>query len=128
MNSCLRGLAAATAVCWLAAPPEAGALPLISEVFYDAVGTDDGLSFVELYGAPGTDLAGYVLQGINGTGGTVTDSIALSGVIAANGLFVVADGFADGTTQLQNADQIANFDSPFIDGKPKEDRAVDRPP
>jgi len=110
MNSCLRGLAAATALCWLAAPPEAGALPLISEVFYDAVGTDDGLSFVELYGAPGTDLAGYVLQGINGTGGTVTDSIALSGVIAADGLFVVADGFADGTTQVQNADQIANFD------------------
>jgi len=105
-----RGLAAATAVCWLAAPPEAGALPLISEVFYDAVGTDDGLSFVELYGAPGTDLAGYVLQGINGTGGTVTDNIALSGVIPADGLFVVADGFVDGTTQVQNADQIANFD------------------
>jgi hypothetical protein len=110
MNSCLRGLAAATAACWLAASPQAGALPLISEVFYDAVGTDDGLSFVELYGAPGTDLAGYLLQGINGTGGTVTDSIALSGVIAADGLFVVADGFADGTTQVQNADQIANFD------------------
>jgi len=110
MNSCLRGLAAATAACWLAAPPQAGALPLISEVFYDAVGTDDGLSFVELYGAPGTDLAGYVIQGINGTGGTVTDNVALSGVIPADGLFVVADGFADGTTQVQNADQIANFD------------------
>jgi hypothetical protein len=110
MNSRLCGLAAATALCWLAAPPEAGALPLISEVFYDAVGTDDGLSFVELYGAPGTDLAGYVLQGINGTGGTVTDNVALSGVIPADGLFVVADGFVDGTTQVLNADQIANFD------------------
>jgi hypothetical protein len=106
----LRGLAAATAVCWIAAPPEARALPLISEVFYDAVGTDDGLSFVELYGSPGTDLTGYVIQGINGTGGTVTDNIALSGVIPSDGLFVVADGLTDGTTQVQNADQIANFD------------------
>jgi len=97
-------------MCWLSAAPEAHALPLISEVFYDAVGVDDGLSFVELYGAPGTDLSGYVIQGINGTGGTVTDNIALSGVIPADGLFVVADGLADGTTQVLNADQIANFD------------------
>jgi hypothetical protein len=28
-------------------------LPLISELFYDAEGTDDGKSFVELYGTPG---------------------------------------------------------------------------
>jgi hypothetical protein len=110
MNSRLRGLAAATLVCWFAAPELARALPVISEVFYDAVGTDDGLSFVELYGTPGTDLAGYVIQGINGTGGTVTDNIALSGVIPADGLFVVADGLADGTTQVVDADQIAGFD------------------
>jgi hypothetical protein len=110
MNSPLRGLAAATFVCWLVVPHPARALPLISEVFYDAVGTDDGLSFVELYGTPGTDLAGYVIQGINGTGGTVTDNIELSGVIPADGLFVVADGLADGTTQVANVDQIVNFD------------------
>jgi PEP-CTERM motif len=110
MKSRLRGLAAATLMCWFAAPHEAFALPLISEVFYDAVGIDDGLSFVELHGAPGTDLTGYVIQGINGTGGTVTDTIALSGVIPADGLFVVADGFADGTTQVADADQIASFD------------------
>ena len=110
MTSRLGGIAAATLVCGLAAPLGAHALPLISEVFYDAVGTDDGLSFVELYGAPGTDLSGFVIQGINGTGGTVTDNIALSGVIPADGLFVVADGLADGTTQVGNADQIANFD------------------
>ena len=100
---------AALALVLLSAGP-AAALPLISEVFYDAVGTDDGLSFVELYGSPGTDLAGYVIQGINGTGGTVTDNIALSGVIPADGLFVIADGFADGTTQVANSDLIANFD------------------
>jgi len=110
MISFSRGLAAATALCGLAAPLAAPALPLISEVYYDAVGTDDGLSFVELYGLPGTDLTGLLVQGINGTGGTVTDTIALSGLISADGLFVIADGFADGTTSVANADQIANFD------------------
>ena len=110
MKSFGRGLAAATLMFGISAAHEARALPLISEVFYDAVGTDDGLSFVELYGSPGTDLAGYVIQGINGTGGTVTDNIALSGVIPADGLFVIADGFADGTTQVANSDLIANFD------------------
>ena len=97
-------------MCWLAAPHEAHALPLISEVFYDAVGTDDGLSFVELYGAPGTDLTGYVIQGINGTGGTVTDNIALSGVIPADGLFVSPMGSRTAPPRWPNADLIANFD------------------
>ena len=110
MKTPLRGLAAATLSCWIAAPSPAHALPVISELFYDAVGTDDGLLFVELYGTPGTDLAGYVIQGINGTGGTVTDTIALSGVIPVNGLFVVADGLSDGTTQVTDADLISNFD------------------
>ena len=41
MISFSRGLAAATALCGLAAPLAAPALPLISEVYYDAVGTDD---------------------------------------------------------------------------------------
>ncbi len=107
----LRGLRAATAaLCCVAAPLGAHALPVLSEVFYDAIGVDDGLSFVELYGAPGTDLSGMLIQGINGTGGTLTDDITLSGVIPADGLFVIADGLADGTTQVANADLIANFD------------------
>jgi hypothetical protein len=110
MNFSIRGLRAATAVCWLAAPLGAHALPLISEVYYDAVGTDDGQSFVELYGQPGTDLSGLLVQGINGTGGAITDSIALSGLIPADGLFVIADALADGTTSVANADLIANFD------------------
>jgi hypothetical protein len=37
-----------------------------------------------------------VIQGINGTGGTVTDTIALSGVIPRDGLFVVATGLRTG--------------------------------
>jgi hypothetical protein len=88
----------------------AAALPLISEVFYDAVGSDDGQSFVELYGTPGTDLSGLTIEGINGTGGAVTHSIALSGLIPADGLFVLADTFSGGGTAVANADLLASFD------------------
>jgi hypothetical protein len=110
MRFSFRGLSAATAVCWLAAPLGAHALPTLSEVFYDAVGSDDGLSFVEIYGAPGTVLDGLVVEGINGSNGAVTDSIALSGLIPADGLFVLADDQGDGTTLVANADMIGSFD------------------
>jgi len=91
-------------------PSAAGALPFISEAFYDAVGSDDGLGFVELYGPPGTDLAGLTIEGVNGSNGSVTHSIALSGLIPADGLFVVADDQGDGTTRVSDADLIWNFD------------------
>ncbi len=48
---------------------------LINEVLYDAVGTYNDV-FVELYGPPGTDLAGYFLVGLDGNGGT--ENIILS--------------------------------------------------
>jgi hypothetical protein len=88
----------------------AAALPLISEVYYDSVGTDDGLSFIELYGAPGTDLGGYLLEGINGSNGDVVPSLVLAGTIPADGFFVVADGLSDGSTLVSQADLILNFD------------------
>ncbi len=94
----------------LGIPSTASALPLISEVFYDAVGSDDGQSFVELSGAPGTDLSGLTIEGINGTGGGVTVSIALSGVIPADGIFVLADTFSGGGTAVLDADALAAFD------------------
>jgi len=53
------GLAAA--LC-LGFTPGAGSALVISELFYDAVGADDGLSFVELYGVPGTSLDGVWLD------------------------------------------------------------------
>lgn len=90
--------------------PAANALPLISEVFYDAVGSDDGQTFVELYGAPGTDLSGLTIEGINGSGGGVTVSIALSGLIPADGIFVLADTFSGGGTAVLEADALAAFD------------------
>jgi hypothetical protein len=101
--------AAALASAWLGAAP-AYALPLISEVFYDAVGTDDGQSFVELYGTPGASLDGLTLEAINGADGAVTHTLTLSGSFGADGLFVVADRTSAGTTQVPDADLLLEFD------------------
>jgi len=103
-------LGLATAGLLLMPHARAAAMPLISEVYYDAVGTDDGLSFIELYGAPGTDLGGYLLEGINGSNGDVVPSLVLAGTIPSDGFFVVADGLSDGSTLVSQADLILNFD------------------
>jgi len=92
------------------APHGAGATTLISEVFYDAVGSDNGLSFVELYGTPGSSLDGLVLEGINGSNGAAGPTIALSGVFPADGIWLLADDVGDGTTLVPGAHLIANFD------------------
>lgn len=105
-----RGRALAVAL-WLGLAPQAGsALPLISELFYDAVGSDDGLSFVEIYGAPGADLDGLVLEGVNGSNGDITHSLTLSGNLPDDGIFVVADDFGGGATLVPGADLVLNFD------------------
>jgi hypothetical protein len=100
---------AVLALVLLAAGP-AAALPLLSEVFYDAVGTDDGQSFVELYGAPGSSLAGLVIEGVNGADGSVTHTLPLSGTIGPDGLFVLADRTSAGTTAVADADLLLDFD------------------
>ena len=108
-----RGVGARIFTCLaivLGIPSAASALPLISEVLYDAVGSDDGQVFVELYGTPGTDLASLTIDGINGSGGGVTVSIALSGVIPADGFFVLADEASGGGTLVANADLLASFE------------------
>jgi hypothetical protein len=88
----------------------ARATPIISEILYDAVGSDDGHGFVELQGAPGTILDGWTLEGVNGSNGAVGPVIDLEGVIPEDGLFVVADRTSSGTTFVPEADLIANFD------------------
>jgi hypothetical protein len=93
-----------------ALPSVVAATPLISEVFYDATGSDDGLSFVELHAAPGTSLDGLFVEGINGSTGAVTHSVALSGSVGSSGLFVLADDVGDGTSLVAGADLLANFD------------------
>lgn len=93
---------------WTAGGAEA--LPLLSEVYYDAPGSDDGQSFVELAGTPGMSLEGYTLEGINGSNGAIGPTILLAGVIGINGLFVVADQTSAGETSVPGADLLANFD------------------
>ncbi len=108
LRSCTCGAAGLLVLALLPAPAQA--LPVISEFFYDAVGSDDGLSFVELYGTPGSSLAGLALEGVNGSNGAVGPSLALSGVIPADGIFVVADATSGGLTQVANADLLLDFD------------------
>jgi MYXO-CTERM domain-containing protein len=102
------GLLAAAIALAPAAP--AGALPLISELFYDAVGSDDGQSFVELYGAAGSSLDGLLLELVNGDGGSVATRLTLAGSFGADGFFVVADRTAAGTTSVADADLLLDFD------------------
>jgi hypothetical protein len=82
----------------------------LSEVFYDAVGTDDGQTFVELSGAPGTVLDELRLEVVNGSNGAIVATLPLTGVIGQTGLFVVADRFADETTDVPVFDLLLNFD------------------
>lgn len=86
------------------------AAPVISELFYDASGSDAGLVFVELFGSPGESLDGLVLEGVNGGNGSVYTSVALSGVIPADGVFVIGDDAGGGATAVGGADLIADVD------------------
>lgn len=91
-------------------PHGAEALPLLSEVFYDAVGGDDGLTFVEIVAEPGFVLDGLVLEGVNGADGSAGPSLVLTGVVPADGLFVVADEASGGGTGVLGADLVAPFE------------------
>ena len=98
---------AVTAVCAAAAVQ---ARTVISEVLYDAAGTDNGNVFVELFGTPGTLLDGLLLEGVNGTDGGVYESVLLAGIIPADGIFVIGDDSGNGTSLVGQADQIVDVD------------------
>ncbi|HEY9198411.1 MAG TPA: lamin tail domain-containing protein [Gammaproteobacteria bacterium] len=89
--------------------PTSACAVVISELLYDATGTDAGKVFVELYGAPGTDLGGWSLRGVNGGDGSVYKTVNLSGTIPLDGVFVIGD-LSSGTTLVPNADQIVSVD------------------
>lgn len=93
--SCVEG------ACLSAGPP---AVVLVSEVYYDSPGADAG-TFVELYGPPGTALAGYEIVGVNGGNGEVYSSLALDGAIGPDGLYLVVDDLA-GSELLALADLV----------------------
>lgn len=107
---CILASGLAVLVAPWASPGVSQASPILSEVYYDAEGSDDGQSFVELWGEPGTPLDGLTVEGINGANGAPGPAIALSGVIGAGGLFVIADLRSDGTSDVPDADAYANFD------------------
>ncbi|MDE0887518.1 MAG: lamin tail domain-containing protein, partial [Myxococcota bacterium] len=90
--------------------PGASATVMISEIFYDAEGSDDGHVFVELAGPPGTLLDGWQVEGVNGFDGGVGPAVLLSGSIPASGLFVLADRTGGGSVFVPGADLVANFD------------------
>jgi hypothetical protein len=110
MLRCLSLVALSIGLGLVLAPASARALPLISEVFYDAAGSDNGKSFVELYGTPGASLDGLLLEGVNGSNGAVGPVLTLSGPIPADGFFVVADDRGDGASDVAGADLVLNFD------------------
>ena len=83
---------------------------VISEVLYDAAGSDSGSVFVELYGAPGTLLDSFLLEGVNGTDGSVYKTVPLAGSIPADGVFVIADDGGGGSTMVGDADLVADVD------------------
>jgi hypothetical protein len=85
------------------------ASPVISEVYYDAPGSDAGQVFVELFGVPGDSLDGLLLEAVNGSGGTVYKSLSLSGVFPADGVFVIGDENG-GSTAVPGADLIGDVD------------------
>jgi hypothetical protein len=90
--------------------PVSHASMIISEVLYDAAGADNGAVFIELFGDPGTSLDGYLLEGVNGSDGSVYRSIALSGIIPSDGVFVIADNSGDGSSLVSHFDLLAEVD------------------
>jgi hypothetical protein len=110
MNHHQRGRNALLAgLCAIGFSGTAGAAPVISEVFYDADGGDAGVTFVELFGAPGESLDGMSLQAVNGSGGSVYLEVSLGGMLPADGIFVIGDDNG-GMTAVPGADMIADVD------------------
>ena len=73
----------------------------INEIHYDNQGADQG-EFVEVAGAPGMDLTGWMLIGYNGATGSVYRTVQLSGTIPDQGGGVGALAF---DFHLQNGER-----------------------
>ena len=73
------------------------ALPVISEIMYDGIGSDAPFVFTEIYGTAGLDLTGWALVGVNGFNGLEYRTLDLTGaVIPPDGILVVATSSALG--------------------------------
>ena len=99
------------AIVLIGPPSRADAAPIIHEVFYDAIGSDSGLVFTELFGEAGVGLDGWTLVGINGGTGLSYRTVDLTGaVFPSDGLLVIAQSTATGSL-LTERDLIGNVDS-----------------
>lgn len=83
---------------------------VISEVLYDALGTDRGNVFIELFGSPGASLSGLFLDGVNGADGSIYKTAALSGLIPADGVFLIGDDSGNGTSLVSNVDLVLDVE------------------
>ncbi|MFX1286439.1 MAG: lamin tail domain-containing protein [Promethearchaeota archaeon] len=85
---------------------------IISEIFYDSIGTDTSC-FIEIYnvGSTTVDLDDInhdiIVEGVNGATGTVYVTIDLTGTVAAGSYYVVAQSGVDFTPD--QTDEGANF-------------------
>ncbi|MEM9554254.1 MAG: lamin tail domain-containing protein [Acidobacteriota bacterium] len=86
---------------------------LLSEVFYDASGSDDGLEWVELKNVSGSsiDLSSYCIG--NGGSNYTSSKVPLSGTVAAGATFVVGGLVANASNANPVYDQPYNFSPDF---------------
>ena len=84
----------------------------ISEIHYDNAG-DDLNEGIEVQGPPGTPLEGWTLALVNGNGGTVYTTLALSGAIPPSGAVwtpaVVQNGSPDGVALVAPDGSVREF-------------------
>jgi hypothetical protein len=90
-------------------PGSASATPIISEVFFNPSGADDGGEWVEIFndGSTTIDLSGYSL----GWGGPdyTTGTVQLLGSLLPGQFFVVGGPVSDASNGNPVYDQVANF-------------------
>lgn len=128
----ITGLAAGSAILTvstdsgeLSAPIDVLEVPLlglvITEVFYDPPGGDDGLEWVELFNgtAEEIDLADYSLG--NGGNDYTTSKVQLAGILAPGACFMVGGPQSSADNGLPQYDQAFNFEPDFQNSGPKSD-------
>jgi hypothetical protein len=102
--------------CIFAALHAANAGPIMSEIFYDPVGADDKLEWVELYNpdSVAVDLSTYSL----GNGGTsyTYSKVQLAGTIAAYGYFLVGGPTSSSGNGNPVFNQAVDFNPDFQNG------------
>jgi len=84
----------------------------ISEIHYDNAG-DDLNEGIEIQGPPGTSLDGWQIALVNGNGGSVYATLALSGALPSSGIVwtpaVVQNGSPDGVALVAPAGSVLEF-------------------